>query len=105
MLLDIILLMLCAILMSMSSFVLGVQHKRIQDAIAKLNNDFTNHTKEEQEDDESQIVETTPEVIRDKVRKGETPGDDSAIVITKSPQEIRKAKDAELNERLDKLGR
>jgi hypothetical protein len=103
MLLSTAILMLCSSIIAAGSFFLGVTYDRLKRDIIKINEDLEIRKKEER--DESAIIETTPQIIREKTRKGQELDEDSAIVTTKSPQEIRKAKDTQLQRELDKLGR
>jgi hypothetical protein len=85
------------------SFFAGMNYRNIISSIDKLNNDLTNHKKEEEHQDESAIVETTPQFVREKVRTGQVSDEDSAIITVKSPKEVRQAKDAKLQKDLDKI--
>lgn len=62
-------------------------------------------TSNENDTIDSAVVDTTPNLIREKERKGELDTDDSQVVTIKSPAQVRADKDRKLNEELDKLGR
>lgn len=80
--------------------IIGLTHARLSARFRLLEKEL----KQLRADEETPaIIETTPQIIREKIRKGETPGDDSAIVTTKTPQELRQAQDAKLKEDLDRL--
>jgi hypothetical protein len=87
-------------------YYLGLHYKRVNEWLQRVDKDINRwKSQEEEANNESAIVETTPQIIREKVRKGEEPNEESAIVTTKSPQEVRKAKNLKLQKELDNYGR
>lgn len=85
-------------------YYLGVHYRLIYDQLQSIDKDINRWKHQEEEmENESAIIETTPQLVREKVRKGEETSDESAIITTKSPQEVRQAKDTKLQQDLDRL--
>lgn len=81
-------------------YVLGRNESRLQERIKHINDELRTRKEEE---DESSIIETTPQLIRQKVSKGDVDPDESAVITTKTPEELRQAKQAKLDRELDRL--
>lgn len=103
MLLKLLLATLIIVIVAVASFCLGLMQQRVKRQINRLTNEVLGFRKELEQDNEPAIIETTPQLIREKVRKGTAEPDDSAIVTTKTPQEVRRTRDAKLKEELDRV--
>lgn len=88
---------------------IGYYHRELERKLEELRLQVSNVNAklEEPEEETSAVIETTPQLIREKERKGEpVAGDDeSAIVQIKTPRQVKADKDRELQKELDKLGR
>lgn len=83
---------------------LGVYLHELRELVQDLNYRLRNV--EAEEDDSSAVIETTPQTIETKRRKGQLPShddEDSAIVTVKSPKQLREERDAKLKAELDEI--
>ena len=91
-----------SLLLLILGFVSGYYYKDLYNRLYALLNRI--HEIEEENKPESAIVETTPQLIRQKVRRGDIDDGESAVVTVKSPRQLRADKDRQLKEELDRLG-
>lgn len=55
------------------------------------------------EDTSSAVVDTTPNLLREKERRGELETDESQIVTVKSPRQLKADKDRQLERDIDRV--
>lgn len=84
----------------------GLGLKQTREIIATLRSDFDTYV-EEEASDESAVVETSPQLIRERIKTRGTDelDDDSAIITIKTPQEVKRERDEKEQAELDRLTR
>ena len=83
----------------------GMKYGDLLDRIQRLHEE-NEARKAEEADQGSAVVETTPQIIESKRRKGQLPtndDEDSAIVTVKTPRQIQEEKDAKIKADLDEI--
>lgn len=92
---------LCALALG---YVLGYVHSRLYERMNELLGRVEDLEPEENEDDTA-IIETTPQLIEKKRRQGKAPedNDESAIITVKSPRQLAQEKAAREKAELDEI--
>lgn len=83
-------------------YVIGNNQRLVHQAIESIQFWIKEREAEDAEEDESAVVETSPNLIRERERQGELDTEDSQIVTVKSPAQVRADKDRQLQKDIDR---
>lgn len=83
-------------------YVIGNNQRLVRQAIESIQFWIKEREAEDAEEDESAVVETSPNLIRERERQGELDTEESQIVTVKSPAQVRADKDRQLQKDIDR---
>jgi len=83
-------------------YVVGAQLRLIRHAIETMQFWIKEREAEDAEEEQSAVVESSPNLIRERDRQGELDTEESQIVTVKSPAQVRADKDRQLQKDIDR---
>lgn len=82
-------------------YVVGAQLRLIRRTLETIQ--FWIKEREAEDAEESAVIETTPNLLREKERQGTLDTEESQIVTIKSPRQVKADKDAQLEREIDRV--